>query len=527
MDVERAAQQPAGPGPANSGSAGGLLGLFNRVFSRHTMNMSLLAVLPIIFASSLNWTAGLLYDPDLWWHLANARIVAVDHHFVRADPFSFTLLGQQWTNWEWLSELAYWFSYRVFALRGIYLLTWLVLAANVLLVYWRGFRSSRHRGAALWAAGVAFILMSISSGPRCINLAYLALSAEMAVLEAADRGNRRALWLLPPLFCLCVNLHGIWFIGIAILVLYVLCGLVEVNSGVFEQKAFSPPDRNRLLAVLAVSVIALMANPYGWRILWSPVDMILNQGLLVGVVDEWQPMRLTSAQGIGAVAAIGLMLLANCLRGRKWTIFEIAIVFLAWFAAFDHVRFAFLAAILTTPLLAQDIERSFCTEPDTKTIPAMNALMVAGCLCAVWFIFPSEATLEKRVAESFPMHLIDSIQPSWRTFNLDHAGGMMDFEGKPVFVDSRFELFAHGSVLQDYINAVSVHDSLALLDKYRVDHVLTIDGLPLSYLLQRTSGWREVSREKAGDGVFLLYARSSDHAEQSEATPSPMASQNH
>jgi len=472
------------------------------------MNAAILMVLPMIFASTLNSNGNLLYDPDIWWHLSNARALAVTHHFVRADIFSFTIVGQQWINWEWLSELVYWFSYRGFGLRGIYLVAWLSLCANILFVYWRGF----------WVAGLAFLLMTVSSGPRCINIAYLAMSAEMAILEAAQRGNKRLVWLLPPLFCLWVNLHGIWFVGIALLCLYVACGLFQLKLGVFEQEAFSAPDRNRLLAVLVVTVAALLVNPDGWRLLWNPLDMMFNQKLNIGVVGEWQPLHLDSPLGIFALLAICLMLVANCIRGRKWTIFELAIVFFAWFAALDHMRFTFLAAVLTTPLLARDIERSFLAEPDTgKTIPAMNALMVAGAVGLMLYMIPSQAALQKKAGEAFPLNLIASIQPSWRTFNVDHVGGRMDFDFKPCFIDSRFEIFEHRGVLQDYLRITNLHDSLALLDKYRIDHALIQDNTPISFLLQRTPDWTLQMNEKTDDGVYLLLARTPGAAAGSSA----------
>ena len=52
--------------------------------------------------------------------------------------------------------------------------------------------------------------MAVNAGPRMIAFAYLAMSAEMAILEAADRGHKKLVWLLPPLFCLWINLHGTW-----------------------------------------------------------------------------------------------------------------------------------------------------------------------------------------------------------------------------------------------------------------------------------------------------------------------------
>jgi hypothetical protein len=71
-------------------------------------------------------------------------------------------------------------------------------------------------------------------------------------------------------------------------------------------------------AVLFASLGALMVNPYGWRLVWNPIDMMLYQKLNIANGDEWQPLRLDWFAGRAALITIGLMVLANCLRGRKW-----------------------------------------------------------------------------------------------------------------------------------------------------------------------------------------------------------------
>jgi hypothetical protein len=426
---------------------------------------------------------------------------------IQTDPYSFTVVGQRWLNWEWLSEVPYWYSYQSLGLSGIYLLTWLVLSANILFVYWRGYWMSRHAGAALWAAGMGFVLMTVNSGPRTIAIAYLAMSAELAILEAAERGKKRLLWLLPPLFCVWINLHGIWFIGIVLLGMYIGCGLFPCKVGVFEQEAFTGQERNRLFAVLGLSVAVLLVNPYGWRLLWNPLDMILNQKVSVSTIAEWQPLNLSTLEGKGVVFAIALMVIANCIRGRKWKIYELAIVFLAWYAAIAHMRFGFFAAVLTTPMLARDIERSFCIESDAKTIPAMNALMVVGAICVMVYMYPTQDSLKKMLAMMFPQQTIASIQPSWRTFDWDYVGGMMAFQEKPSFIDTRFDSFEHVGVMQDYLNIMHDSNALELMDKYRVDHALLLENMPLAYVLQRTPGWQVEAREKSWDGFYVLYAK--------------------
>ena len=244
-----------------SAAAGPLKRAFNRIFTRHLMNIAILMALPVIFTVSLNPSRESMRDPDIWWHLADARQLTTTHHFIRTEPNSFTVGGQPWVNPEWLAELPYWFSYQALHLRGIYLAEWIIISANLVFLYWRGYRKSGHAGAAWWAAALAFLLISVNSGPRTISIAYLAMSSELAILDAHRRGNTRALWLLPPLFCVWVNLHGSWLIGLALFVLYILSGAFDFKKGAFEQEAFSSAERNRLLTVLGLCRRCALREP--------------------------------------------------------------------------------------------------------------------------------------------------------------------------------------------------------------------------------------------------------------------------
>ena len=500
--IESARPTETAPAPT-----GGFVRAFNRIFSRHLMNIAILVVLPVIFTMSLNPSLESLRDPDIWWHLADARQLTTTHHFIWTEPNSFTVGGKPWVNPEWLAELPYWFSYQTLHLRGIYYTEWLVICANLIFLYWRGNRLSGHAGAAWWAAALAFVLISVNTGPRTIAIAYLAMSAELTILETASRGDNRGLWLLPPLFAIWVNLHGSWLIGLALFVLYILCGSFDFAKGAIEQHAFSAPMRNRLLIVLGLSLAALLVNPYGWHLVWNPIDMMTNQKLNIANVMEWKPLNLSTIAGGAAFAAMCLMVVTNAFSGRKWRVYELAIVFFAWYAALDHMRFLFMAAVLTTPMLAVDIRRSFNLDSDEKTIPAANLMIVAAAIAVLAFIFPSEKKLQTKLNGFFPMDTIAVVQPSWRTFNSDSVGGIMTFESKPEFIDSRFDIFEHQGVLADYLKAMYLVSPLEVFDKYKIDHVLVTETMPVGYLLKHTPGWTLMKREKAEDGVYVLFAR--------------------
>ena len=483
------------------------------------MNAALLALLAMAVSGNLRRPAGQLHDPDIWWHLADARILTTTHRFIQVEPYSFTVAGERWMDPEWLSEMPIWLGYRSLGLRGICLVTVIGLYANLLLVYWRSCGKTRHAGAAFWTAVLGSILMTVNSSPRTIIFAYLAMSAEMAILEAAERGKTHLLWLLPPVFCVWINLHGSWLIGMGLLVMYILCGAFSFKKGVFEQEGYSSRDRGRLLMVFTASMAALLVNPYGWRLIGSPFDMMVNQKLNIGNVQDWYPLAVNSILGMAAVLVIGLTIVANCICGRKWKVYELAFLLFAWFAAFDHVRFTFLASVVAIPMLAGDVARSFFDKPNEKTIPAMNALFAAGAVCAMVIFFPSEATLQEDLAAEFPLQTIASIQPSWRTYNQDILGGMMDFNYRSPMVDTRWDTFEYHGVLKDFLDIMRIQEPLKLLDKNRIDHVLIPENWPLAYLLERTPGWRVERREGTGDDTHVLFARTPAMGDQSQCAP--------
>jgi hypothetical protein len=492
-------------------SSGVVSGPFARelrcVFGRPALYASLLVLLVMALMGNLANPEEKLRDPDLWWHLADARILTTSHSFIAAEPYSFTVAGQRWINPEWLSELPFWLGYRSLGLRGIYLVTVAGLCANLLFVYWRSWQRSGHSGAAFWTAILGFLLMTVNGGPRTIMIAYLALSAEMAVLEAAERGSRRLLWLLPPLFCVWINLHGSWIIGLGLLGIYIFSGFVSFRRGIFDQEGHSRSERKRLLVVFMASLAALFVNPYGWRLIWNPLDMMLNQRLMISNVEEWQPLNLGRILGCEVLLAIGLTIAANCLCARRWKVYEMVFLLYVWVTAIEHARFTFLACVVAFPMLTEDLARSFFRKPSEKTIPTLNALFTAAALWAAAMLFPTEARLEKGVAAQLPLETIASIQPSWRTYNAASVGGMMDFRFKPTFVDTRWDTFEHHDVLQDFFAISRLEEPLKLLDKYQIDHVLVPESWSLTYLLERTPGWQVARREGSGDDAYILFAR--------------------
>jgi hypothetical protein len=493
----------AAPAVARTQASSTHAGIFGKLFGQNLLNVALLIGLAVWIGNPMLLPAEFVKDPDIWWHLANARILTTTHHFIHIEPYSFSVAGQPWINPEWLSELPYWLGYSLLGLRGVHLVVLIALCANLCFVYFRSSWKSGHQQAALWTSVLAFFLMTGNSGARTIVIAYLALSAEMAILEAAERGRKSLLWLLPPLFCVWINLHGSWIFGLGFLGLYIGCGLFGLHLGSIDQEPFSAADRNRLLRVFFCCLPFLFVNPYGWRLVWNPFDMQFNQKLVLSLTEEWQPLSLTSSTGIAALIALGAMVAANLVSPRKWKLYELAFLASAWYFAFAHQRFCYLACIVTMPWLAADLARSFYGPPSTKTIPAINAAFAALILGAIVYFFPSERQMQKEITDGLPMRSITALEPSWRTLSDYSLGGMMDFQGKPDFIDSRNDTFEHHGILEQYLEIENLQNTYGLLDSNRIDHVLTHAGGALAFALEHSTQWQLVTRE----GSYEFFAR--------------------
>jgi hypothetical protein len=228
---------------------------------------------------------------------------------------------------------------------------------------------------------------------------------------------------------------------------------------------------------------------------------------MMALMVEWQPLSLGSTTGIAAAVAIVLMIGANLVRGRKWKIYELAFILCAWYLAFAHQRFAFLACVVTMPWLAADVARSFFAKPSEKTIPVLNAVFAAAIAAGVAFLLPTEAELHQALAAGIPLQTIATIQPTWRTFNDYSLGGMLAFESKPDFLDSRNDIFEHRGVLQQFVQIEALRSPFKLLDGDRIDHVLIHSNSPLAFALSLSPAWKVTMQEGSGDNAYKLFAR--------------------
>lgn len=218
-----------------------------------------------------------LYNPDLFWHLSAGREIWTRGAVPRTDPFSFTLGGAPWVDFEWLFQLLVYAVESVGGLWGLRAfkalflgLCWLPLAG---LLKDRGIGAiGRALALAFWAAAV---LPQSDLRPDLFSLLFFSL-----LLRRLDR-DESSWFLSAPLFSLWSNLHAGFVFGLC---LYA----AKLVSLKLERRAVP----RALLLEAAAAVAGTFLNPFGPRV-WEVAVLHGVQGAAISrYIQEWGGLSL-------------------------------------------------------------------------------------------------------------------------------------------------------------------------------------------------------------------------------------------
>jgi hypothetical protein len=464
----------------------------------------------LLSAIILRYCIRRIAESDIWWVLRNAQHLVNTHSFPRVDSYSFTAAGSPWLDKEWLSGLAYYGGFQALGLRGLLLVYFSVLVLIYVGVYLRCCYAGADRKDAVVATLAAICLGGVSIAPRTLLFGWLCMAGLLLLIDLFPR-HERSIWLVPPLFALWINLHGSWVFGLAVLSITVAAGLVEGEWGLVVATRWTRRQLTQLLLVCLASVAALFVNPFGYKLVWYPFDLGFRQHAVVNFMDEWQPVDFSTWNGKLAMLLILALLAAGLFSARKWRLVDIALTSFALWTALSHSRFMFFAGLVIVPILAPRMTLFEPYRPELEK-PWLNAAIIAVVVSLMIVFLPSNASLQQRIDAEYPKAALDFMEANHikgRIFNQYKFGGYMDWHTRDLkpFIDGRADIFVYNGVFDDFIKATALHDSLEILDKYKIDYVLYEPNQPLSYLLEHSGQWRPIY----SDSSAVLFERGVKH----------------
>jgi hypothetical protein len=208
----------------------------------------------------------LLTDSDTGWHIRAGEWMLKNARVPSADLFSFTKAGQPWFAWEWLSDVLMAAMHSRFGLGGIVVASLVLLGATSVCIYRSTVEESEYRLIAILLTGLAMAASTIHwlARPHLVTPLFAAVFCRVLNRVEKRASDDRLFLQLPTLMVVWVNIHGGFFVGIALLMTYALGTAVEaLVHGSLDGTWLRA--RKYLLSAIAC-VVASLANPYGYRL---------------------------------------------------------------------------------------------------------------------------------------------------------------------------------------------------------------------------------------------------------------------
>jgi hypothetical protein len=443
---------------------------------------------------------GSVGDPDIWWHLRNAESLIKYHQLPRYDMYSFTVAGHPWINSEWFAEIPYYLAWRAWGLMGIQTFRVLLIAVISLGLLYLCYKESGNIKASVIACYFSIFLAVVSYGPRTILFGYAYLLLLLIILQRFRREGHAAVWFIPALFCLWVNTHGSWLIGLVMFGIIVAAGCVQGSWGRVVAEPWSPSQLRKLLAAGVASVAALFINPFGFRLVLYPFDLAFRQKLNIAHIAEWVSVDFHDSRGKVVLSLLVILFLSAVLRRGRWTLTELGLLLLALYSGLTYVRFLFLLSIVVAPILAKTLDfiPPYQPEIDKPLINALGIILMIGGIAWYW---PSSANLQRSVDQGYPASIFPYLKAhpaEGPMLNFYLWGGYLGWNDRnlKVFVDSRVDIFEYEGVFKDYLDLLALDKPEAILDKYKIRYVLFPPGEGLTYVLRHDPGWKVLCEDQ-------------------------------
>jgi hypothetical protein len=437
----------------------------------------------------------LLADPDIGWHLRDAQLM-LQHGFIHADSFTYTLHGHAWIDPEWLSEIAYYGAFQLGHLRGVEVLLIVVLESLILSVFLLALQRTGNARPALLAAFFFGLFASVSFGPRTQLFGWIVCAAVIGILHAY-RSGRDYLWALPPLFALWINLHGSWPVGIILIVLFTITGLKSFRRGSLQAIAWTPAQRNRLFLIAGLCFLALLFNPYGWQLVSYPFTIAGQHPLTLQTVQEWQSLDFHSPRAKVVFILFAGFVIVKALRERVWSLYDAAALLFAIAMCFTYSRFLLFAGIVFCPMLAEEFTFTGRDKPEIDK-PLLNAAIIAVVLVLMATHIPSEQQVKKEFDTGdlgYPAGAVAYLHAhpaQGAVFNDFNWGGYLiwNLPQQPVFIDTRTDVFEETGLYRQYFDLLSLKTRIESYNNGELRYVLLPPKSPLVNLLERLPTWR-------------------------------------
>jgi len=452
-------------------------------------------------------------DVDIWGNVGFVTAWPSSPAFLRINTFSFTEPDRPWVNHEWLAQLVF---HQVYETLGDPALLALKIALGLLVL---GLCAASMKKEEV-SGPIRFLLlllvisvMGYGFSMRPHHFTYVLLSLFLFLLRLSERGKKWPYIVFPILAVVWANLHGAFFIGLLVLVVY---GIGSIIDGFTSGENRNSKARGLLALFSAVGFLAAsFLTPYGPRT-W--VFLGESAAKLRPYLSEWapfHPLRDLSAHVdfVALVAIAGICMgLTKRRRTIRWTALFIVSLAAALFMRRNIPLFAITVALVASTHI-ESVAGQGLQDLLARVRPVVLAVVLTAFIGLSIFFGATFNKIDPLRLEippgRFPVRTVSFMKANrvqgnvltffdWAEYAIWHL-----FPDSHVFLDGRFRSAYSETVIDDYFAFLYAGEGWEKsLNDYPTDIVLVHTDNPVADLMVVRDDWALVLHTEIAD-LFL------------------------
>lgn len=459
---------------------------------------------------------GLSYfvDPDLWWHLKTGEWTLLKGLPLQ-DVFSWTQTGKEWVQHKWLFQIVLWHLFEDFGFAGLIVFFALLLPLTGLFVY------LRSDGKPIFAALLTLMLGAVVApvwGMRSQMVTAFMFSFFLFFLERIQTRAwpfSKSIWL-PVLMAIWANLHGGYLVGIFLIGIFMVAEWVESREATRGGKKLNL----EFLGLLIISLCATLIHPNGVGLLVNNFQTILSP-VQRNFILEWRSINFHDPNFFPMMVLILLFVLSLMIKKRKMRVAEMLLGLGTLYLALISIRHIYYFVIAVIPTISKNFY-SFGSASDWKDSFLLRQSEQSAnlgrkvCFAVILVLTVISSAL---MTQSYYYHFTDRVlqlAPGGavrflkqnelihrRIFNLYDWGGYLIFNGVPVFIDGRADMYGD-DFFRNYLRIQNREPGWQeLLKEQKIEIVLFPFDAALSESLKSSSEWKVIY----SDEISIIFER--------------------
>ena len=437
-----------------------------------------IALFFLVLALVLCFSIHKIESRDFGWLLKTGQHIYETHSVPRTELFSFTAEGNKYIDSHWLFQLLLYVFYHVGGIAGATLFAAGIMLAAFATVYLIGYDREKYVVATVFI--VAAIVMTSERflvRPFIVTIFFLAVY--FFILDRHKTRGGRAIFILPLLQLLWVNMHGLFVLGLILPAVYLGVWYIERRFKLpwLEEKADEPFDSKHLrplAVVLAIMILESLLNPYTVDVALYPITLFREvqsgANVVAGSVAELSSPLSGSDPGRPVKYFMVMIWIVPITFALNWRRFNLthavlfgAFLYLALIAKRNLDLFAVIAipiAVINLNGFLEDLPRYFRKRDIARSLRigqlALSPFIMAGLLLLIFKVATNRYFLEDRELTRFGFgvakhahpvkaaNFIDAANLGGEMFNDPSIGGYLIwrlFPERRVYFDGRWEVY--------------------------------------------------------------------------------------